>query len=936
MKSILALLLISMSGLNAYSQIKSDVPLTKDPEVRVGKLPNGLTYYIRHNNYPKGYADFQIFHAVGAIQEEDNQDGLAHFLEHQAFKGLAHFPGKTMTSYMEKIGVKFGDNLNAATTTDYTRYMINQVPISRQGIIDTCLLVLSDWSASISASPDDVNSERGVIKEEWRSRGGIDHRINQALAPYLFKDSKYAVRSVIGDMKIIESFKQQELIDFYHKWYRPDLQAVAIVGDFDVNAMEEKVKQLFSKLPKSVNPAPKVAYPLPDNKGLIYGFYSDKEASSSAISILFKHPQSVWADRQKADVYTRGYKYAIITSMMNNRWEELSHKKDFPLKGLQYNFGSYVADKDVFSVSADIKPGVSNIMPAFDMMLAETERFKRYGFTQGELDQVKANYKRRLERNYLEKDKKPNSSFIESYMNNFLENTPMLNSEASFKLFSKVLDEITLEQANTMLKGLFREDNQIVTVVTSTDDAAGIPTRDVVVAKLAGMPALSVEKYSDKALAKLEPKVAPKAGKVLSEKKVAFGATLWTLSNGAKVYLLPTEHKKDEILMSAYSNGGHSVMNDKDYFSARMMTTALMTSGVGTLNAKELSNALSGKIVYVTPFLSELSESFDASTTPSDYETMLKLVYMYFTEPRFDEEAFKMDMQKTKENLLSRKKNPFSALQDSVTYIRSNHHYRASNLILNPNDIDKVDFNRIKEIYKEAFGNPADFVFVLTGAIDLAKAKPLIEKYIGGLKGIHRNDQWRDVGKRNPKGPVTIDFKQKMETPKSTTFIEYTSEAPYSYRRAIGMQLLQGILDIRFNKLLRDERSGIYSTMTEASIVEQPVSKLQLIVSFETDPKLMDELAKVVHEELKRLSTVGVDETDLAKSREYMNKGRIQRLTSNNYWQYILYTYANRNGLDNHKDTEKILNEIGVKELTALIAEVIKPNNVVTVTMRPE
>lgn len=936
MKSIFALLLMTMSGLSAYSQNKPAVLLPKDAAVRVGKLPNGLTYYIRHNNYPKGYADFQIFHAVGAIQEEDNQDGLAHFLEHQAFKGLTHFPGKSMTSYMEKIGVKFGDNLNAATTTDYTRYMINQVPISRQGIIDTCLLVLSDWSASISANPEDVNSERGVIKEEWRSRGGIDHRINQALAPYLFKDSKYARRSVIGDMKIIETFKQQELIDFYHKWYRPDLQAIAIVGDFDIDAMEAKVKALFAKLPKAVNPAAKIPYPLPDNKELIYGTYSDKEASSSSISILFKHPQSKWEDRQKADVYTLGYKYAVVTAMMNNRWEELSHKKDFALKGLQYGFGSFVSDRDVFSISADIKPGVSNIMPAFDMMLLETERFKRYGFTQAELTQVKANFKRRLERSYLEKDKKTNGSFVESYMNNFLENAPMLSSEDSFKLFSKVLDEMTLEQVNAMLRSLFTKDNIIVTAVTSTDDASGIPPRDLVIKKLAGMSALTVEKYNEKTIAKLEPKVAPKAGKVVSEEKVPFGATLWTLSNGAKVYLLPTAHKKDEVLMTAYSSGGHSVMNDKDYFSARLMTTALMTSGVGDLSSADLSKALSGKIVYVTPFLSELSETIDCSTTPSDYETMLKLVYMYFTEPRFDEEAFKMDMQKTKENLISRKKNPFSALQDSVTYIRGNHHFRSSNLILDPNDIDKVDFNRIKEIYKQAFGNPGDFVFVLTGAIDLVKAKPLIEKYIGGLNGTHRKDQWRDVGKRNPKGPVTIDFKQKMETPKATTFIEYTSEAPYSFRRSIGMQLLQGIMDIRFNKLLRDERSGIYSTMTEASIVEHPVSKLQLIVSFETDPKLMDELTKVVHQELQRLSVEGIDAIDLAKSREYMNKGRIQRLTNNSYWQYILFTYATKNGIDNDKDTEKILNEISTAELKALIAEVIKPNNVVTVTMRPE
>lgn len=936
MRFILALLLMVMSGLSPYAQLKTKATLSKDPEVRFGKLPNGLTYYIRHNNFSKGLADFQIFHAVGAMQEENNQDGLAHFLEHQAFKGLVHFPGKSMTSYMEKIGVKFGQNLNAATTTDYTRYMINQVPISRQGIIDTCLLVLSDWSGSILAKPEDVDSERGVIKEEYRMRGGLDLRVNEALSPYLFKDSKYAVRSVIGDMKIIESFKQQELMDFYHKWYRPDLQAVAIVGDFDVDAMEANVIKIFSKLPKAVDPAAKVDFPLPDNKDLIYGTYSDKEATSSSISILYKHTQPVWAERESPDAYTRKYKIGIVMSMMNDRWTELSHNKDLEIKGFNYGFSSFVADKDVFSISADIKPGATQLMPAFDRMLSETERFKRMGFSQGELDLVKANFKRRLEQGYMEKDKKTNGSYIESFMSNFLENRPILSSEDHYKLYSDVLESMTLDQASAILKDLFTDENMIVTVVTSTEDASAIPSKELVVKKLAGMSALPIEKYKDKVSAKLEPKVAPKPGKVIKESKVDFGATLWTLANGAKVFLLPTAHKKDEVLVTAYSSGGHSVLNDKDYFSARMMTTALTGSGVGSLNANELSNALSGKIVYVTPFLSELSESFDCATTPSDVESTLKLIYMYFTEPRFDEEAFKINMQKTKDNLVSRKKNPFSALQDSVTYLRGNHHYRSSNLILKPEDIDKVDFSRIKELYKDVFGNPSDFVFVLTGAIDLVKIKPVVEKYIGGLGGKHRKDQWLDVGKRSPKGPVTLDFKQKMENPKAITFIEYTKEAPYSYRRTIAMQLLQGIMDIRFNKLLREERSGTYSTMTEASMVEQPISKLQLIVSFETDPKIVDDLTKVVHEELKRLSIEGIDASDLAKSREFMHKGRIQSLTNNRFWHYSLYNYATKNGVNNEKDAEKILNEINEAEIKSLIAEVLQPNNAVTVTMRPE
>lgn len=935
MKKSLFAMLITMSGSIPFAYSQNNDRLTMDSAVRYGKLPNGLTYYIRHNNFPEGYADFQIFHSVGAIQEEANQNGLAHFLEHQAFKGLKRLPGKTMTNYLESIGVKFGANLNAATTTDYTRYMINQVPVNRKGIIDTCLLILSDWSGSILASQEDIDTERGVIKEEWRMRGGVDLRANTALAPFYFRGSRYAERSVIGDMKIIETFRREELMDFYHKWYRPEYQAVAIVGDFDVDAMEAQVKKVFSTLRNLATSAPKLAYPLPANKELIYGTYHDREASGTSVSLLFKHRQPLPDKRVLKATFSESYIRNLAIAMMNARWQEISDKKDFPLKVLNYGYGSFAADQDVFGISADIKPGGPNIEPALNMMLEESERIRRFGFNQTELEITRANFRRRAERNFRESDKKTNTSFVDAFMNHFLENEPVQSASAVYRLVSDILDTVSLNTVNEAAKKMFTEQNRIMTIVCSDEDSASLPTEQYVTKKLAKLPYIALTPYASKKHSQLVPVNNPAAGKVVHTEKALVGSIVWTLSNGVKVHVLPTPHKKDEILMAAFKPGGHSVLSDKDFVSARLLSSALTSSGVGKLNSTELNNALAGKIVYVTPYFGELWEGFDCATTPSDFETTVRLMYMYLTEPRFNEADFSIEMKKLKENLAARKKNPFSSLQDSVTYWRSNHHFRASNLILDTTTVNKIDFNRLRELYKQRFGNPGDFTYVITGAIDTAAVRPIIEKYIGSLKRSESIGKWQDVGKRPPVGVKKVDFKQKMETPKSTTFIEYTKLAPYTYRRMTAMQLLQGILDIRFNKLLRDEKSGVYSTAIEASNTELPVSRLSVIVSFETDPPLMDELSAIVHRELKRLVTEGVDAADLAKSLEFMQKSIAQRRTNNYYWHSVINTFA-RNGRDIFTGSEELPNQIDAGEITALLKELIYANNVLSVTMRPE
>ena len=918
----------------AVINLKAELPV--DPSLRKGVLKNGMTYYIKYNNFPKGYANFQIFHAVGALQEENNQNGLAHFLEHLAFNGLKHFPQKSMLNYMESIGVKFGANLNASTSQEYTQYMVNNIPTTREGIIDTSLLVLHDWSGFILCEQQEIDAERGVIQEERRSRSGSQLRVSDAVAPYVYKDSKYALRNVIGSKEVIDTFKREELIAFYKKWYYPEMQAIAIVGDFDIDLMEKKVKALFSTIPSSPVKIVKNSYPLPDNAKLIYKQFCDKEVTGSSVEILFKHPAVARDKKNIGETYVHAFRRHLVTSMMNDRLNNIIKDGDYPANSIDYGYNSLTESRDVFSISADIKRGAENIKPAIEMLFKESEQIKKYGFTQKEFGRIKADALRNIEKTYNERDKQTHGSIINQYLNNFIKNSPVLETTYYCKLLRQAINTFTLDQANKMVKELFTRENIISVIVTNTDESCGIPTEAEMNSYLLGMDKLEVVPFTEKELPTSLLEKEPTPGKIINSKKVKFGATEWTLSNGAKVYVLPTDYKKDEIQMSAYDCGGRSIVSDDDYISSALLSTAITCSGAGKFSATELSKMLNGKIIYITPLFTEFEEIIDCFSAPSDYETMLQVVYLYLTEPRFDAEAIEREKVKMKQNLIARKKEPFSYLMDTVTYARSNFHKRSSNLILNPDDVDKIDLDVIKNLYKTHFNNPADFLWFFTGSIDTTKAKPIIEKYIGGLPDVHHKDKWNDIGKRPPVGVLNVDFKQKMENPKATTFIEYTSQkCEYSYRLSTIMRIIQGILDIRFTQLIREDKGGAYTIDTEGSISMLPVPVMHMIVSFNTKPELMDEFRSIVFTELDRLVKEGIDPTDMQKSKEYIFKVQKQNLVSNNYWHWAMINYI-RNGYDSYTGWEDVLNSITPEEIRQVLEKLVKENNVVNVTMRPE
>lgn len=932
MRYIMLLTTLIGWSLGLFAQKNTAATVQQDPALIKGTLKNGLTYYIRQNQFPKGHADFHIFHAVGAIHEKDHQNGLAHFLEHMAFKGLKHLPGNQLLDYMEKNGVKFGPNLNASTSFDYTHYMLQQVPVDRPGLIDTCLLVLSDWSGGILADPQAIELERGVIREEFRSRSDVGTRSSMALQPFYYQGSKYAERTVIGDMDIIANFERDDLMDFYHHWYKPEMQAIAIVGDFDPQKMEKLVIDRFSELPTSYQLLNRPAFPLPDNREPIIARFADQEVAAPSISLLFKQDRIDPQTRNSVQAYANEFVNRLVINMMNQRWSELAQASEPELSHLGFSFGEFVSDKSVFAVHAAIKSGKENIVPGFSRMLDELSRFYQSGFSQIEFERIKADALKNLERRQKEAGRRTHRSFVNAYLANFLESAPLPALETQAQLHRSVLDTIGLSHITNKIRTFMGEENRIMTWVIPEAYGADIPSDSEIRESLQTLKNRTVSPYQPTADSRLIPSQDPTPGKVVKSESSKFGTTLWTLSNGAKVYILPTTHQQDEVLLNVMSPGGKSVIADEDLPSSHMVVAQLMNAGVGPYDAVDLKNALNGKIVYVTPFLSDFSEGFSTSASPTDLETMLTWVHMYFMEPRFDQAILHKDLRRFAESMEVRNKNPMSSLQDSVLMARSNYHPRS---LFYLQDTSKVDLELIQKLHAEHFANPADFTWTFTGAVDLESLKPLVEKYIGSLPDLHRPDQWKDLGQRSPKGLKKIEFKREMETPKSITFIEYAQETPFTLKKLFGIRLLKDILEVRLKELLRDEKSAVYTTEGEGSFAEQPIDKLQFIVSFQTDTEKMDELTQTVFDEVHRLAKDGIPSDILSKSKEYMRKMMEQSFENNNYWQYVISSYIST-GRDKHTWSLDLLDSITERDLQSLLAGLLESNSLVHVTMHPQ
>lgn len=909
---------------------QAQTPAPADPAWRVGTLPNGMKYYIRNNAKPAGKACFWIAHNIGALHETHNQNGLAHFLEHMAFNGLKNFPGKAMLEYMQSIGCSFGANINASTGQTLTQYLLTDVPISREGVIDTCLLILHDWSGNILCKPEELDAERGVIREEWRTGSNAMRRNSEEMGRTLYSGTPYATRTVIGDTSIINNFTQKDILDFYHDWYRPNLQAIVVVGDFDINMMENKVKNLFSSLNNPENEKVKAEFNVPDNIEPITNVYKDPELTQSNVSLFIKFPAGFnYTNRNTEEAVRYEMVNGYISSMLNARLSEAQQRPTVKFQRASAGIRNFAGDRDAFSLS--VSSGNNELAAAFDEALTIIEQARRFGFSSSELERAKTNSLLRTENSYAERNNRNHNDYNRSAYGNFQYNRPLMSEEQSLNLAKKLNNGIQVDELNDILKRIIVFGPNTI-IFASGPDKAGVtlPDDEMLRIIMYGVAKKQLSPYEDIALDKPLISKSVRNGKVTKEtKNTAMGAVEWTLSNGAKVVIKSTPFKQDEISFTGFSFGGKSVLSSSDWEATR---GNIITSGLSEFNPTVLSRMLTGKKANISTSISELSQSISGNCSPKDLETMLQLAYLCFTEPRFDKDDFDVTLKRMKDNLKSQSSDPSTALRDTLNNLLNNYNPRAN--ALKETDLEKFDFQKMQEVYKQRFANPGAFTFIFVGNIDIKTARPLIEKYLGGLSG-NKKENFKDNNFYPVKGEVTRHIKRPMQTEKASVNVIYSGEIGHTPENVMAMNYLSRILRLRYTEEIREKRGGSYGTSVRGGISVLPKERYSLTISFDTDPKMMEELVGVVYDEIKKIADNGPLAEDFQISGSNMKSQFEQSQKENSYWDSALNNYYYY-GKDLHNTWQKAFSKTDAKAVQELAKEILKQKNIIEAVLLPE
>ena len=929
--SLIILLLAAATML--YAQEPEKLPI--DPEVRYGKLDNGLTYYIRHNEQPKQRCEFHIAQAVGAILEEDNQNGLAHFLEHMAFNGTQHFPGKGIINYFESVGVNFGGNINAYTSIDETVYRLSDVPTYREGIVDSALLVMHDWSCGLLLLPEEIDAERGVILEEWRTGRTAQRRIWKQMNALMYPGTQYAKRDVIGDTAVINNFDYQALRDYYHKWYGPDNQAIIVVGDIDVDAIEAKIKKLWANVPRRSNYGERPIYSVNHNEEPLVAIVTDKEAQGSRVTLEYKFDQLPDVLQGTAQEYMLNLIRELACDMLDNRFSELALDPNASFTGAGCYYGETAKKMDAFN--AVILPKEGQETKAFNDLLFQLEKMRRYGFTNAELERVKAEKLNAMEKYYNERDTRKNITLARECIRHFEDHESMPGAQWEYDFVQATLPLVSLETVNKLAEA-FVHDKPTVAISGPEKEGVNIPSEGTILAALNGMKELAIEAPAEEVIDSELVKKAPRKGKIKSvTRNDDIDATEWILSNGVKVVFHTTDFKADEILMQAFSKGGLSQVATEDLPSAEIATSVVEMSGIGRFSMTQLQKALTGKTVSVSPEISENVERMHGSSSVKDLETMLQLTYLYFTAPRRDEQAYQTFMALMKNQLANRDKNPKAAFSDSVQVMSTNHSERT--VLFNDEMLDKVSLDKALEVYKARFANPADFTFVFVGNINPNNpvVQGLICQWLGGLKTKKKQrEEIIDHHVTVALGQQKNYFSRKMETTTASNRIQYTSyDIPYTLANDLNMEMIGRILSTRYLESIREREGGSYGVGTYGYITILPQPRAGLIMQFDTDPKKQTRLMEIIHEEVHTIIDNGPLASDLQKEKESMLKDFQEDLEQNSYWRQALYMYY-LYGINNIRDYRPAVQGITAESVQNMLKRLVKAENVFEVVMYPE
>ena len=926
---IVAAFMLTANTVSAQEQQVPNIPI--DPQVRVGKLENGLTYYIRHNEEPKGQANFYIAQKVGSIIEAEGQEGLAHFLEHMCFNGTEKFPGNRIVKYCESIGVQFGGDLNAYTSLDETVYNIDNVPLSVEGAVDSCLWILHDWADGLLLQEEEIDKERGVITEEWRSRRDASQRMYEQLLPKVYPDGNpYSNRLPIGLIETIQNFPYQALRDYYEKWYRPDQQGIVVVGDFDVDEMEKKIVSIFSTIAKPVNPAERFYVQVPDNKEPIIAMAKDKEQQYVQSYIFMKHDDIPDEMKNTLNYYITLYAKQVSRRMAAQRLAELAELPEPPFIDAAIMDDDYFISKTKGAFTGIMISNEAGFNTAITTLYREMLRILRHGFTASEYERAKAEYLATVESAYNQRAKTTSASYCSEYVRHFIDNEPIPGIETEYALSQQLAPAITVDVINQYVMSLGWTDSNLV-VACMLPDVEGVqyPTEKELEALLKKVEEETIEPYVDKVSNEPLMSEMPQKGSVVKSKESILGYTEYTLSNGAKVYHKETDFNADQILFTAYSKGGLSLYDEVEALNLKVTSEVMNVGGLGNFSSTDLTKVLAGKKVSVSMAVNTFSESLSGRATPKDFETLMQLIYLSFTSLRSDEDAFKSWQNKTSALLKNAATDPMTAFNDTLVAKLYGNNPLATQLKLE--DVEKIDYARVMEIARERYANAADFSFVFTGNISADSLLPKVEQYIASLPAQKGKEKQGKVLKLNDKPAVSV-FEREMQQPMATVAYMENNKTKYSLKQDLIYSIAMQVLDIVYTEEIREKDGGTYGVSTSGAIRVNPEKRALLQIVYQTDPSRYEGLNEKIEKILQNFAVEGPSEEDVRKVKDFMIKNHKENLQLNGYFNSAMSEYlaTDLNIIDGYEET---LESITTEDVRKAVASVLKGKNGIKIVM---
>lgn len=936
---MLVLALVALVTIPALAQQPQMPQLPMDKAIRYGKLPNGLTYYVRHNALPENRVHFYIAQKVGAVQEEESQRGLAHFLEHMCFNGTDNFPDNRIVKYCESIGVKFGRDLNAYTSTDETVYNIDNVPVSANNI-DSCLLILHDWSDGLTLADKEIDKERGVIHEEWRMTSSAQMRIFQRALPKLYPGSRYGERLPIGLMSVIDNFKYDELRNYYQKWYRPDLQGIIVVGDINVDEVEAKIKKIFSPIPMPENPAKYEHYPVPATPEAIYVIDKDKEQKQGIINVFFKQ-DPIPEELVNTPVFLQmNYINTLAISTLNARLNELSQKPDCPFIGAGTGYGNYLIAKTKDALTVYILPKTGKDKEALQAVMEEVERASKFGFTATEISRAREEFMSGMEKIYNNREKQESNFYIPQYVRHFLEGHPIPDVETEYNMYKMLAQQLGQQGMDAKVASeVFKQytastdSNFVVLAMYPEKEGVTIPTEADLKQAVAAAKAAKLEAYVDNV--KSEPLIAklPEKGKIKKESKADFGYTCWTLENGARVFFKKTDFDESEVQFSATSFGGSNKVADKDLVNLKLFPVVMSNVGLGNFTSTELQKKLAGKQVSCSPNLGQLTESLSGASTPKDLRTLFELIYLRFQAPANDVDGYNNAITYLKSALENAEKNPQKAFSDSVssTIFGGNPRKMSINLA----DLDQANYDVIKRIYTERFNNGGDFDFYFTGAFDVDSLRLFTEQYIAPLKAQKKREKFLDLKIEPVKGVVNNHFFRQMETPQANIIQLWSGDHKYTMKDAVAIDMLGQVLTKRYLKSIREDGGLAYSVGAGAGASYGTKDTYMVQIYCPVKPAKLDSALMLIQKDIDLIAQNGVTDAELDEIKKYELKTYGDSQKKNSYWMGLI-SAKTQWGKDEQTGYEATVNSITSADIQNFVKNVLlKQRNCTTISMRP-